>query len=78
VSTKTQAFAQPNETAEAITRLVVAAGLVGSGNARRLVMLHVGPRNGDGRQLELEWEEPRMYSNVEPGRRRLEGEWRRG
>jgi hypothetical protein len=72
-----QAFVQPNETAEAITRLVVADGLVGSGNARRLVALHVGPRNGDGRQLVLEWEEPRMYSNAEPGRRRLEGEWRR-
>jgi hypothetical protein len=72
-----QAFAQPNETAEAITRLVVADGFVGSGNARRLVALHVGPRDGEVRKISLGWEEPRMYSNVEPGRRTLEGEWRR-
>jgi hypothetical protein len=73
-----QAFEQPNETAEAITRLVVADGLVGTGNARRLVSVHLGPRNGDGRKVALEWEEPRAYTNVEPARRRLEGEWRIG
>jgi len=73
-----QAFAQPNETAEAITRLVVADGLVGAGNARRLVAVHVGPRNGDVRKLAIEWEEPHVYTNVEPGRRRLDGEWQRG
>jgi hypothetical protein len=72
-----QAFDQPNETAEAITRLVVADGLVGGGNASRLVALHLGPRNGDVRKIALEWEEPRMYSNVKPQRRKLEGEWRR-
>lgn len=72
-----QAFDQPNETAAAITRLVVADGLVGGGNARRLVALHLGPRNGDVRKIALEWEEPHMYSNVEPQRRKLEGEWRR-
>ena len=71
-----QAFSQPNETAEAITRLVVADGLVGDGNARRLVALHVGPRNGNARQVAIEWEEPRAYTNVEPARRRLEGSWR--
>jgi hypothetical protein len=71
-----QAFAQPNETAEAITRLVVADGLLGAGNARRLVAVHVGPRNGDVRKLEIEWEEPRVYTNVEPAQRRLEGDWR--
>jgi hypothetical protein len=71
-----QAFAQPNETAEAITRLVVADGLVGAGNASRLVSVHVGSRNGNARKIAIEWEEPRAYSNVAPGRRRLEGDWR--
>src|SRR3954454_4004310 len=69
-----QAFAQPNETVEAITRLVVADGLVGSGNASRLLAVQVGPRNGGTRRINLEWEEPDIYSNVDPGQRCLEGE----
>jgi hypothetical protein len=72
-----EAFAQPNETAEAITRLVLADGLVGAGNARRIVSVRVGPRNGDTRKIAIEWEEPRIYANVEPAQRRLEGDWRR-
>lgn len=71
-----QAFVQPNETAEAITRLIVADGLLGAGNARRLVAVHVGPRDGNVRKLAIEWEEPRVYTNVDPVRRRLEGDWR--
>jgi hypothetical protein len=70
-----QAFEQPNETAEAVTRLVVTDGLVGGGNARRVVALHLGPRNADTRKIALEWEEPRTYANIEPTRRRLEGDW---
>jgi hypothetical protein len=72
-----QAFDQPNEIAEAITRLVIADGLVGSGRARRLISLSVGPRSGDVRRVVIEWEDPRVYTNVEPARRRLEGPWRR-
>lgn len=72
-----QAFDQPNESAEAITRLVVADGLVGSGNARRLAALRLGPRNGDVRHIAVEWEEPVTYANVEPRRRTLEGKWSR-
>jgi len=70
------AFEQPNEIAGAITRVVLADGLVGSGLASRLLAVHLGPRTGDVRRLELSWEEPRAYVNVEPRRRRLEGEWR--
>jgi hypothetical protein len=72
----TQAFTQPNETAEAITRLILADGLVGAGHASRLIAVHVGPRNGGVRRIAIEWQEPRAYSNVEPARRRLEGDWR--
>jgi hypothetical protein len=72
-----QAFDQPNETAEAIARLVVVHGLVGGGRARRLTTFTVGPRNDDVRRFEVEWEDPRVYSDAEPERRRLEGEWRR-
>jgi hypothetical protein len=72
-----QAFDHPNEIAEAITRLVVADGLVGTDRAHRLIEVTVGPRTGDVRRIIVEWEDPRVYTNVEPERRRLEGEWRR-
>ncbi len=72
-----QAFDQANEIAEAISRLVIIAGLVGHGNASRVTDFRLGPRVGDVRRIAIEWEDPRMYSNVEPQRRRLEGDWRR-
>jgi len=70
-----QAFDLPNEFAEAVVRLVVSDGLIGSGNARRVVSLSLGPRTGQTRRLELEWEDPQTYVNVEAVRRRVEGEW---
>ncbi len=72
-----QGFGQPNEIAEAISRLVVIDGLVGGGKASRVTEFRLGPRVGDVRRIAIEWEEPRIYSNVEPQRRRVEGEWRR-
>jgi hypothetical protein len=39
-----QAFDLPNEIVEAITRLVITEGLVASGNASRVIEVHVGPR----------------------------------
>lgn len=73
----TESFDLPNEIAESVTRLVVADGLVGTGKAWRVTSFSLGPRNGGARQVELEWEEATPYSNVTPGRRRIEGEWRR-
>jgi hypothetical protein len=72
-----QAFDQPNETVEAIARLVVVDGLLGRGNANRLTEFRLGPRVGDHRRVAIEWEEPRTYADVEPKRRRLEGDWTR-
>jgi len=71
-----QAFAQPNEVADAIARLVVTEGLVGSGRAARIASFTLGPRVGGARRMEIEWVEPRAHTNVEPRRRRLEGDWR--
>jgi hypothetical protein len=71
-----QAFQLPNEFVENLARLVVADGLVGAGKARRITSFHVGPRTGDARRVALEWEEATPYSNVTPGRRSIEGEWR--
>lgn len=72
-----QAFDSPNEIAESVTRLVVADGLVGSGKARRVTAFSLGPRDGNVRRVALEWEEATPYSNVTPGHRRIEGDWRR-
>jgi hypothetical protein len=71
------AFELPNEFAESITRLVIADGLVGSGRAGRILSLTVGTLVGETRRIALEWEEAKVYTNVEPGRRSLEGDWRR-
>lgn len=71
-----QAFELPNEFAEAITRLVVADGLVSSGNASRVLDLSLGPRTAGSRRLALEWEGPQTYANAQPDRRVLEGDWR--
>jgi hypothetical protein len=72
-----QAFDLPNEYVEAITRLIVTEGLIGSGNASRVVNISVGPRDGDTRRVALEWVDPHTYTNVEPSGRRVEGDWRR-
>ncbi|MEV6283476.1 DUF4062 domain-containing protein [Kribbella sp. NPDC051770] len=72
-----QAFELPNEFAEAVVRLVVVEGLVGSSNAQRVVSISVGPRNGNVRHLEIEWVEPKIYSDVEPQHRHVEGDWYR-
>jgi hypothetical protein len=72
-----QVFGLPNEFAEAVVRLVVSDGLVGSGNARRVTSLSLGPRTNQSRRVALEWEDPRTYVNVEPVRRRVEGVWQR-
>lgn len=72
-----QAFDLPNEIAPSIARLVIADGLVGSGRARRLTAFDLGPRVGDRRPIAIEWEAAKVYTDVEPQRHRLEGEWRR-
>lgn len=72
-----EAFDLPNEIAEQVARLVVVEGLVGHGHAGRLLTLAVGPRFDQTRRIELAWEEPRAYVNVEPARREVAGDWRR-
>jgi hypothetical protein len=72
-----QVFELPNEIVEAVTRLVVTEGLVGAGNASRIVEVSVGPLVGDARRIAVEWVDARSYANVEPARRRVEGDWRR-
>lgn len=71
-----ECFDLPSEIAEAVTRLVITEALVGEGNAGRVTSFALGPRDRDCRRIAIEWEEPRVYSNQEPSRRRIEGDWK--
>jgi hypothetical protein len=73
-----QAFDLPNEIVEPITRLVITEGLVGSGNASRVIEVAVGPRVGEARRVAAEWVDATPYAGVEPARRRVEGDWSPG
>jgi hypothetical protein len=70
------AFTLPDEQATATVQLLVAEGMVGAGNASAVTLVELGPRQGDARQLLLEWFEPRVYADAEPGRRLIHGLWR--
>jgi len=70
-----QCFDLPNEIAEAVTRLVITDGLVGTGRAARVASLSLGPRVGDRRRIAVHWLDPRGHANVEPARRSFEGDW---
>lgn len=69
-----EAFALSNEIAPAVTRLVVADGLVGNGHARRVTACELGPRVGNRRRVAVEWDVPQPFGN-EPAWRSVEGEW---
>lgn len=62
--------------ASEVVRLLLVEGLVGKGNAQAVTHVGVGPLHADARHVEIEWLEPRVYENVEPQRRRVEGAWR--
>jgi hypothetical protein len=70
-----EAFGLPNEVVGAVTRLVVADGLIGSANAARLTEVRIGPTVSDGRNVLLIWEPPAHYGSS-VATRRLEGIWR--
>ena len=70
------AFALDDPAAREVTRLLLVEALLGNGNAQALTRLELGARQDDGRQIAIEWLEPKVYTNVEPKRRRIEGTWR--
>jgi hypothetical protein len=70
-----QCFESPNEVAEAITRLVLADGLVGGGRTSRITRCQLGPRTQGSRRLLLEWEDPNVYRDQPPNRRAITGDW---
>jgi hypothetical protein len=69
-----QAFTLPNEIVVPITRLVVATGLISSGNAARVLDLQAGPAIAGNRNLRLRWEPPADYAGTATPRE-IEGIW---
>jgi len=66
----------PPAAEEGIGRLLVTERLLGGGRASRIDRFSLGPANLGGRRVELEYVEPRRYTNREAGVRRIEGERR--
>jgi hypothetical protein len=63
----------PPAAEEAIARLLIIERLIGGGRASRIDRFAMGPAHLGERRIELEYVEPRWYSNQEPGTRRIEG-----
>jgi hypothetical protein len=70
------AFALDDPAARELIRLLLVEALLGNGNAQALTRLELEPRQGDAREIVVEWLEPRVYTNVEPKRRGIKGTWR--
>ena len=67
-----QALRRPLAEARHVGRLILTEGLVGNGHAAAVTRFELVDAP-EGRRVHLEWEEPRVYTNVEPGQRRIEG-----
>ncbi len=66
----------PEGSVEPIARLLVVEHLVGSHRASSVDGLELGPPHQGRRAIRLAYMEPRRFSNLEPGRRTIEGSWR--
>lgn len=71
-----RAFALDDPACAEVVRLLVIEGLVGGGHAQAVTRCEVGAQEDGARRLAIEWLEPRIYENVEPRRRGIEGSWR--
>jgi hypothetical protein len=56
-----------------VGRLVLAEGLISNGHAAAVTRFDVADLPDGTRYVDVEWEERRVYTNVEPGHRRVEG-----
>jgi hypothetical protein len=66
----------PPAAEEGIGRLLVTERLLGGGRASRIDRFSLGPASLGGRRVELEYVEPRRYTNRDASVRRIEGERR--
>jgi hypothetical protein len=68
-----QGLRLPPAAEEAIARLLVVERLLGGKRASRVTHFALGPPHLGERRVELEYIEPKRYTNVEPGVRRIDG-----
>jgi hypothetical protein len=67
-----RALALPAVQARHVGRLILTEGLLSNGHAAAVTRFEIDDAP-EGRRIVLEWEEPRVYTNIEPGQRRIEG-----
>ncbi|HET9676666.1 MAG TPA: DUF4062 domain-containing protein [Solirubrobacterales bacterium] len=63
----------PEDSFEAVARLLIAEQLIGSGRASYIESFQIGPRHQGRRPLKLVYRDPQRYSNQEPAIRTIEG-----
>lgn len=61
------------EVVRPIAHLLLTEALVGAGKASRITRLRLGPAVAGRRRLELAWQAPHRYQNVEPETRQIRG-----
>jgi hypothetical protein len=72
--TQLQGLQLPEGAIAPLGRLLAVEHLVGTRRAVAVDEFTLGPASGGRRRLRMAWSEPRAYSNVEPGRRMIEGD----
>lgn len=63
----------PDEILRPIAQLLLVENLVGGGRIGRITTFRLGAAVAGKRRIELAWEPPRRYSNVNPEQRRVDG-----
>ena len=63
----------PPAAEQAVAHLLISARLLASGKAAYISRFALGPAHLDQQRVELIYGDPRRYTNVEPGERRIEG-----
>jgi hypothetical protein len=66
------------DSVNALARLLLVEALVGTGSAGSIHTFSLGPLRDDARTVRLTYTEPKVYSNVEPQLRSIEGKRRWG
>lgn len=76
--TELQELSVPEDSVQALARLLVVEQFVGARRASAVDAFSLGPANRGERHLEITWREPERYSNVEPQMRTVKGKRRWG
>ncbi len=64
---------QPDSSIIALTRLFIVEALIGGGYVGAIRAIEVGPAAAEGRRVRVRWQDRKVYTNVEPAEREVEG-----